>query len=43
MDAELTQQESLDALITCNDSASGSDGIPYSVDKKTWSIVGPYN
>ena len=42
MDAELTQQELLEALMTCTDSSPGSDGIPYSVYKKTWSIVGPY-
>ena len=42
MDGELTQQELLEALMTCTDSAPGSDGIPYSVYKKTWSIVGPY-
>ena len=40
--AELTEQELLDALMTCSDSAPGSDGIPYSVYKKTWSIIGPY-
>ena len=31
VDAELTLQELLDALMTCTDSALGSDGIPYSV------------
>ena len=31
MDTELTQQELVDALMKCTDSAPGSDGIPYSV------------
>ena len=36
MDADLTLQELLDALMSCSDSAPGSDGIPYSVYKKLW-------
>ena len=31
IDDELTQQELLDARVTCSDSAPGSDSIPYSV------------
>ena len=42
MDAELTDAELLSALMTCSDSAPGSDGIPYSVYKSLWSIVGKY-
>ena len=42
MDKELTEEDLLTALKTCADSAPGSDGIPYSVYKKLWSITGPY-
>ena len=42
MDADLTNGELLSALMSCTDSAPGSDGIPYSVYKKLWSIVGSY-
>ena len=38
MDADFSLQELLTALMTCMDSAPGSDGIPYSVYKKVWSI-----
>ena len=33
MDLDLTEQELLAALMTCEDSAPGSDGVPYSVYK----------
>jgi hypothetical protein len=42
MEKELTEEELLTALKTCADSAPGSDGIPYSVYKKLWSITGSY-
>ena len=37
----ITEPELLSVLKSCTDSASGSDGIPYSVYKKLWGIVGP--
>ena len=42
MDAEITEPEPLAALKSCTDSAPGPDGIPYSVYKKIWDIVGSY-
>ena len=42
VDADFTESELKDALGTCSDSAPGSDGIPYSIYKKLWEIVGPY-
>ena len=42
MDSDLTNEELLAALMSCSDSAPGSDGIPYSVYKKLWATVGRY-
>ena len=39
MDADLTLQELLIALMRCTDSAPGSDGIPYSGDKEIKSFL----
>jgi len=41
LDKELTLKELKEALVTCSESAPGPDGIPYSVYKKYWNIVGP--
>ena len=41
MDADITEDELRGALSTCADSAPGSDGIPYGVYKKLWTIAGP--
>ena len=41
MDADITEVELMVALSTCADSAPGSDGIPYGVYKKLWTIAGP--
>ena len=41
MDADLTLPELLTALMSCSDSAPGSDGIPYSLYNKLWTITGP--
>ena len=40
MDAELTNEELFPALLSCFDSAPGSDCFPYSVYKKLRGIVG---
>ena len=40
LDSDITEAELLAALMTCSDSAPGSDGIPYSVYKKLWSLTG---
>ena len=42
MDSDLTNEELLAALLSCSDSAPGSDGIPNSVYKKLWATVGRY-
>ena len=42
MEAAFTNEELYAALMTCLDSAPGSDGIPYSVYKKLWGTVGNY-
>jgi hypothetical protein len=42
LDNEITESELLETLKTCEDSAPGSDGIPYSVYKKVWNIAGQY-
>jgi exonuclease III len=41
LDNELTKQDLELALSTCKDSSPGPDGIPYSVYKKYWNILGP--
>ena len=40
--SDLTNEELLAALMSCSDSAPGSDGIPYSVYKNLWATVGRY-
>ena len=41
VDTALTNQDLINALKTCKDSAPGPDGIPYMVYKKYWKIAGP--
>jgi exonuclease III len=41
MDSEITLAELEQALRSCKDSAPGNDGIPYSVYKHFWKILGP--
>ena len=42
MDSDITDLELLAALRSCGESCPGSNGIPYSVFKKLWVMVGPY-
>ena len=39
--APITEAELLSTLGTCNDSAPGPDGIPYSYIKELWHLMGP--
>ncbi len=41
MDKEITMEEMHKALLTCQDTSPGPDGIPYSVYKIFWPQVGP--
>jgi len=41
LESDLSLKELKDALSTCKDSAPGPDGIPYSVYKRYWNIMGP--
>jgi hypothetical protein len=41
IDKELSMKDLYEALSSCKDSAPGPDGIPYSVYKKYWNIMGP--
>jgi exonuclease III len=41
LDSELTLNDLHKALSTCKDSAPGPDGIPYSVYKTYWPLMGP--
>ncbi len=41
LEEDLSLKELKDALSTCKDSAPGPDGIPYSVYKRYWNIMGP--
>jgi len=41
MEKEINLQDLKESLATCNDSAPGPDGIPYSVYRKLWFITGP--
>jgi len=42
MDAEVSLKELEAALISCKDSAPGQDGIPYSVYKQYWKMLGKF-
>jgi len=41
MEKDLSLQDLKEALVTCNDSAPGPDGIPYGVYRKLWNLAGP--
>ena len=42
IDTVITLEELEKTVKSCSDSSPGPDGIPYSVYKKLWGVVGPY-